>query len=225
MSSAQSLKMQRFKYMLSLIFASQRRVLSILFIAFEILLLSLSLVLPESYDALFFSQLYLYIFSISSIVGSIYNDLNCFISLGYRRKEIYDNIFKIFVGISGIASILVVLFQYSLNSGKEGIVFLGIIFSKLNVFSSVVMLLLAFIFFMSISVLANSFMIMEFGDIRYWSLAFVMLWIILRNIYKFKVLILKLSIPLSVTATVLVYISYRYGLKAFKNKDIKNEEG
>ncbi|WP_027624849.1 hypothetical protein [Clostridium lundense] len=223
MNSLQTLKIQRFKYMLSLIFASQRRVLSALLIIFEVLLLSLSLILSESYDGLFFVMLYFYIGSISYIVESICNDLNCFVSLGYRRKEIYDNIFKIFLGISSIASILVILFQYSINSGKEGVVFLGIIFSELNVFSSIGIFLLSFVFFMTISALANSFGMIEFENPRYLFPVFLVLWIIVRNICKFKFLILKLSIPLFIMAIVIIYLAYKYGLKAFKNKDIKSE--
>lgn len=136
MNSAQLLKRQRFKYMLKLIFASERRILSLLLIVFEVLLLSLSLALPQSYEQLFFLQLYFYIASIISIVTSICNDLNCFVSLEYRRKEIYDNIFKIFLGISIIASMLVIIFLNAISLKKQGIVFLGIEFYKVNIFSS-----------------------------------------------------------------------------------------
>lgn len=220
MKELQKSTMARFKAMISLIFANTQRVLFVLYIVFSIFLIPLSLVLKSHNSILFFPQLYLYIFSISWIVLSMCNDLNCFISLGYRRKEIYDNLFKIFLGISGIASILVVLLQHSINSGKEGIVFLGIVFSRLNFFSLLVIFLLSFIFFMGISVLANDSIMMGIGNIRYWPQLLILSTVFIIDRFDFKSLNSKLFIPLFVGGVVFIYFSYKYGLKAFKNKDI-----
>lgn len=219
MKELQISKMARFKAMISLIFANKQRILFVLYIVFAICLIPLSLVSYKN-NYIPFLQLYFYIFSISCIVSSICNDLNCFVSLGYRRKEIYDNLFKIFLSISGIASILVILLQRSINSGKEDIVFLGIVFSKLNFFSMLAIFLLSFIFFMVISVLANDLIMMKIGDIMYWPQILILSIAFIINRFDFKSLSSIVFIALFVGGGVFIYFSYKYGLKAFKNKDI-----
>lgn len=220
MKELQTLKMKKFKVMMSLIFANPQRVPYILYIGFSMFLIPLSFVLQKDNGILFLPELFFYIFSIGCIILSICNDLNCFISLGYRRKEIYDNLFKIFISISMITSILVVLLQRSINSEKEGIVILGIVFTRLNLFSTLVIFLLCFIFFMGILVLANDCIMMRIGDIRYWSALLIVLTAFSIKGFDFKPLNSKLVIPLFAGGAAFIYFSYKYGLKAFKSRDI-----